>query len=260
MEQRASLQVQGVSSTPQANEIGASAAANFNVGENHGLNPPTQKTSLPFNPTSTSSFVRQVASVIGTGFEHVDQTGTGIGSHDPAIHYNVKDLVLPPRQVADTFLHNYWDLFHPINPILHRPTFDAVYSQLWQPKETGDSAQDVVFYSTLNIVLALGCQSSQNLAESDRESFASELYLRSVRLISLDSLDTSSLQIVQFLVLRGFCLFYTPYADRCWMTVGSALRVAQGLGIHFESPAAVSSQLDREMHRRVWHNCVLLDW
>jgi hypothetical protein len=210
--------------------------------------------------TSTSSFVQQVASVVGSGYEHVDKTGTGIGhsiSHSTA-EYNVKDLVLPPRQLADNLLQCYWELFHPVLPILHHPTFNAAYSQLWQPI-AGNKAQDVLFHSTLNIVLALGCQRNEALEETEREDLSKEFYRRSAKLISLDALDASSLQIVQLLVLRGSYLLYTPYADRCWNTVGVALRVAQAVGLQSVG-TAVSNQLNREMRRRVWHSCVMLDW
>ncbi|KAF4629417.1 hypothetical protein G7Y89_g8733 [Cudoniella acicularis] len=139
-----------------------------------------------YGASSNSSFVQQVASVVGSGYEHVDKTGIGIGcsiSRHSTADYNVKDLVLPPRQLADSLLQCYWELFHPVYPVLHRPTFHAAYSQLWQPIEvsglaTHNKTQDVVFYSTLNIVLALGCQRNEALAETEREDLASEFYKR----------------------------------------------------------------------------------
>lgn len=220
------------------------------------------------NATSNSSFVQQVASVIGSGFEHVDKTGTGIGCsiplHSP-VDFNVKGLVLPPRQLADSLLQCYWEIFHPIYPVLHRPTFHGVYSQQWLPAEslgftTDNKVQDVVFYSMLNIVLAIGCQRNEALTVPEREDLADEFYRRSVQLVSMDALDTSSLQIVQLLILRGFYLLCTPHADRCWVTVGAALRVAQAIGLQSAKLTVASTQLDREMRRRLWYNCFLLDW
>lgn len=226
--------------------------------------------SRDYNPvpdaTSNSSFVQQVASVVGSGYDHVDSTGIGIGtiSRHSNVEYNMKDLTVPTRQLADSFLQCYWELFHPVYPVLHKPSFYAKYIQLWQPFDLSGSVshnnhQDVVFHSTMNIVLALGCQRNIALTVADREDLASEFYKRSVRMVSMDTLDTSSLQIVQLLLLRGFYLLYTPYANRCWSTIGVALRVAQAVGLHVAT-AGVSHQLDREMRRRVWHICVLLDW
>ena len=212
--------------------------------------------------------MQQVASVVGSSYEHIDSTGTGIGcsiSRHSTADYNAKELVLPPRQLADSLLHCYWELFHPIYPVLHRPTFHAYYSQLWQPIDASGLApqsktHDAVFHATLNIALAVGCQRNEALAGTEREDLTSEFYRRSVKLVSIDTLDTSSLQIVQLLLLRGFYLLGTPYADRCWSTVGVALRVAQAVGLQSARTTAASSQLNREMRRRVWHNCVLLDW
>ena len=215
--------------------------------------------------TSNSSFVQQVASVIGSNFEHVDKTGTGIGgSRHSTNDFNVNNLVLPPRHLADSILKCYGDLFHPVYPVLHYPMFTAAYDQLWQPASTltrnYNVMQDIVFYSTLNIVLALGCQLNEALSEVERQDLATEFFKRSVRQVSLDDLGTPSLQIVQLLLLRGFFLLYTPDVDRCWITVGAALRVAQGVGLQSAGTTAAISQLDREMRRRVWHICVHLDW
>jgi len=211
--------------------------------------------------TSTSSFVEQVASVVGTGYVHNDKTGTGIGhliSHH--INADVKDLILPPRSLADNLLRCYWDLFNPIFPILHLPTFDVAYNQLWQPCTGSEhsEAQNVLFHSTLNIALALGCQRNEMLEETEREDLSWEFYKRSIKLVSLDSLDTPSLQIVQLLVLRGYFLLYTPLADRCWNTAGVALRVAQAVGLQSDRTGNYH-QLTREMRRRVWYTCVMLD-
>jgi hypothetical protein len=270
----AHVQVPFVSSVTQAKDSADFVVFSKDRHDRHDQDTAIQETSLPvdcapvYGTSSNSSFVQQVASVVGSGYEHVDHTGTGIGcsiSRHSTTDYNVKDLVLPPRQLTDSLLQCYWELFHPVYPVLHHPTFHGVYGQLWQPIEvsslaTHNKTQDVVFHSTLNIVLALGCQRNEALAETEREDLASEFYRRSVRLVSIDALDTSSLQIVQLLLLRGFYLLSTPYADRCWSTVGVALRVAQAVGLQSARTAAASNQLNREMRRRVWHNCVLLDW
>lgn len=275
LEESARVQVPFVPYVTPKNDLADIVALSKDHHDNPGQDAAIQETDSPANSdvvckaTSNSSFVQQVALVIGSGFEHVDKTGTGIGCstsrHSP-VDYNMKGLVLPPRQLADRLLQCYWELFHPIYPVLHRPTFHDVYSQLWLPTEllgftTHNKVQDVVFYSMLNIVLAIGCQRNEALTVPEREDLAGEFYKRSVKLVSVDALDTSSLQIVQLLILRGFYLLCTPHADRCWVTVGVALRIAQAIGLQSAKPTAASTQqLNREMRRRVWYNCFLLDW
>ncbi|KAF5681232.1 hypothetical protein FHETE_21 [Fusarium heterosporum] len=139
-----------------------------------------------------------------------------------------------------------------------------MYDKLWQQsispacsyKQTND---EVVFHATLNMVFALGCQRSEHISSAERIRFADSFYKRSQQLISIETLDFSSLQIVQLLLLRAIYLHYTKYADRCWNMVGVAVRVAQGLGLHLEQSSSSSNQLKREMRRRVWHNCIALD-
>lgn len=211
--------------------------------------------------SSNSAFVEQVASVVGSGYDHIDKTGTGIRVSKFTPDYNTKDIILPTREFADKYLHCYWEFFHPIFPILHRPKFHTIYSQLWQPATASQpKLDDAVFYSILNMVLALGCQRNESLGVSERDDLANEFYRRSVKLLSLDTLDASSLQIVQLLVLRGFYLLYSPLADRCWIVTGAAVRVAQVIGLQSVKTEAALNQFDREMRRRVWHNCVILDW
>ena len=274
LEESARVQVPSVPYTRQGNDLADIAVLSKNHYDNPSQDVAAQETDSPANSavvckaTSNSSFVQQVASVIGSDFEHVDKTGTGIGCSKPChspVNFDMKGLVLPPRQQADSLLQCYWELFHPIYPVLHRPTFHDVYSQLWLPTEllgfnSYNKDQDVVFYSMLNIVLAIGCQRNEALTVPEREDLAGEFYTRSVKLVSIDALDTSSLEIVQLLILRGFYLLCTPHADRCWAVVGVALRIAQAIGLQLAKPTVASTQFNREMRRRVWYNCLLLDW
>ncbi|OHF03724.1 hypothetical protein CORC01_01043 [Colletotrichum orchidophilum] len=172
-------------------------------------------------------------------------------------------VMLPERWLADSLLHSFWEFVHPVFPILHRPSFIASFEAVWQPSRGRPPARDhtdVVFHATLSIVLALGGQRTDQVSVSEQVRLAESFYKQSVKLVSVDTLDHSSLQVVQLLLLRGIYLHYTQHADRCWNTVGVALRVAQGLGLHSQGDRATSeSQVKREMRRRVWHCCLTLD-
>ncbi|KAK9249787.1 fungal-specific transcription factor domain-containing protein [Lipomyces tetrasporus] len=200
-----------------------------------------------YGPNSNSAFVDEIVRVTGSssGRDHnsspVSSGPAHIGFPVPEhskLDYDLRDLTLPARQRADALLQCYWDFIHPICIILHRPSFEAQYDRLWQSNAVldthrRDEAPDVVFYSTLNIT--------------------------SHRLISVETLDMSTLSIVQ-LLLRGIYLLYTPYTDRCWNIASVAIRIAQNIGLdtprlHEESP----NQLVREMRRRVWYTCVAVD-
>ncbi|KAK1239806.1 hypothetical protein MKX08_007248 [Trichoderma sp. CBMAI-0020] len=75
-----------------------------------------------------------------------------------------------------------------------------------------------------------------------------------------DILGTTSVSVVQWLLLSGVYLQSTKYASHCWNSIGLAIRLAQSLGLHLEHPGPKSEgQLNREMRRRIWHTCVVLD-
>ncbi|OBS20254.1 hypothetical protein FPOA_06639 [Fusarium poae] len=170
----------------------------------------------------------------------------------------------PPDHLVPTLLRTFYDSIHPVFPLLHWSSFTTMYNSIGRPNMTLDDCHyqardDLVFHAILNMVLALGCQRSKDALLSQRKQYADSFYRRSQRLVSIETLDFASLEIVQLLLLRGIYLHYTSYANRCWNMVGVALRVAQSLGLNFEHAASSKSQLEREMRRRVWHNCIALD-
>jgi hypothetical protein len=229
-------------------------------------------------PSSNISFFKQVLQ-LKDNKEHTEPPGELLPSPEERgmpdligftvnqphnLAQNMDPVSLPDRQLSDALLQCFSHCIHPIFPILHWPSLTTMYDRLWQPALSVDcyynrGRDDLVFHAILNMVLALGCQYIEHIPATQRSQFADSFYRRSQQLISVETLDFSSLQIVQLLLLRGLYLHYTNYADRCWNIIGVALRVAQGLGLHLEEAVAPKNQLNREMRRRVWHNCVALD-
>lgn len=172
-------------------------------------------------------------------------------------------LVLPPRPFADDLLRWYWQHVHSIFPFLHWPTFQSQYHALWGPRNPlGTPAQEfeeTVFHASLNMVLGVACQRNDSLPPTQRQHQAEEFYKRSRRLISIESIDTASVPVVQLLLLRGMYLYFAGRADRCWLMIGAAVRVAIGMSLHV-TPKKPLNQLEREMRRRLWYGgCVVLD-
>lgn len=169
--------------------------------------------------------------------------------------------VLPLRYRADKFLNCYWDFVHPVFPLLHKHPFAWKYQQIWLPHEKfPQSAEDTVFLCNLNLVLALGCQFCRDIDAHERLTMANQFYERSQRVLLFDILGTTSLPVVQWLLLTAVYCQSTSHASRCWNSIGLAIRLAQSLGLHMEhSTHSVKSQVELEMKRRIWHNCVVLD-
>lgn len=173
--------------------------------------------------------------------------------------------VLPMRRQADNFLLCYWEFIHPLFPVLHKPTFLRKYDRLWVEGDKGQTqydseAEEAIFTSTLNLVFALGCKFSGLIDASQKSSAADDFYQRSRQSYPFDILDSTSISLVQMLILTGVYLQSTQHASRCWNSVGLAIRMAQSLGLHVDHSSRRSiSQLELEMRRRIWHTCVHLD-
>ncbi|KAL6871763.1 fungal-specific transcription factor domain-containing protein [Trichoderma longibrachiatum] len=228
-----------------------------------------------FGPPSTHSFINRVIASIEPCSKPStpaskpasskpflnDPIGFTVSNADD-VRLDMDALLLPEKKLADSLTSTYFRYSHLNFPVLHRPTFMKKYDNLWQStdsfsllKYTGD---DLLLLATINIVLAIGCQRSENCPANSRKRDAESLYRRSVRLISAETLDSYSFEIMQLFILRIIYLQYTSFASRCWSTLGIAQRVAHGLGLHKDAPGSMG-QLEREMRRRVWHVLVIMD-
>lgn len=232
-------------------------------------------TSISYGGASTIAFLRNLSSL-------VDGPGT-LHKQVPVAHQrliwplkarlakttdqiNPAFLVLPPRRMADNFVESYFGIVHPLYPILHQPTFMRSYQALWHvdasrtTKIEPEPIESTLFWSTMNLVFALGCQFSNSVDPSNRSSLAADFYERSQRISYTEYIDTSSIDEVQALLLTTVYLQSTHQASRCWNVLGLAIRAAQALGMHLEQAYQVcTSQYEREVGRRIWYNCVILD-
>ncbi|CZR66265.1 uncharacterized protein PAC_16166 [Phialocephala subalpina] len=188
-------------------------------------------------------------------------------SRESVLSWDAIAITLPERRLADDLLAKFWENIHPIFPVLHRPSMTEYYEQIWVANhEQNNSGSDcdkhskLILHATLNILFAIGCQFSETVAPQQSLTMADTFYQRSKKLFRFDELDSPSLSVVQLLLLTGIYLQSTRYSYRCWNTIGFALRVAQGLGLHIDrSASAFESQKQREMRRRVWYICIMMD-
>ncbi|KAL5363427.1 fungal-specific transcription factor domain-containing protein [Aspergillus floccosus] len=206
--------------------------------------------------------------------DHKDQwTNSMEDLLSPAVQFQFENIVLPPRPLADHLVDCYWTGIHTLYPFIHKPTFQQSYLRLWAaephsaPTESdskriglGDPASSpLIFYCALNAMFALGCQYS-NPAGAEREAKAEVFLQRSSNLLKqIDLLDQGELSLVQTLLLSAHYLQSTPYANRCWNTIGLACRMAQGIGLHSTDHDSQWSYDEVQMRRCIWHSCVMLD-
>ncbi|KAI6886897.1 hypothetical protein KC318_g15434 [Hortaea werneckii] len=179
----------------------------------------------------------------------------------PLAEINAGDSVIPLRRNADNYLQCFWDFIHPLFPILHRPSFNSSYERLWDPQSSAEEADgSVTFVPMLNLAFALGCQFSDLVPAEKKPEAAAAFYGRSRSVLLYDVLGSTQVSVIQWLLLSAIYLQSTSLATNCWTSAGLAIRLAQNIGLHLEPVGnATESQIDREMRRRVWHTCVVLD-
>jgi hypothetical protein len=227
-----------------------------------------------FGGSSSIAFVRALRQALIQGNQssslhyvenhsHVDEPTR---NQQAVVESNTSSFSLPSRRSADSYMRCFWKNTHPIYPILHKPTFMAVYEELWAPgTEVYSQSQrfpyeDPIFQATFNIVFAIGCQFSELVPAECQSNVADQFYQQSRKLLAFDALDSASLPLVQLLLLTGVYLQSSNHGNRCWNVVCLAIRNAQSLGLHVENPKSTSTnQIRRETRRRVWHVCMMLD-
>ncbi|TIA29914.1 hypothetical protein D6C78_09933 [Aureobasidium pullulans] len=183
-----------------------------------------------------------------------------------------QSAVLPIRRIADDLINCYWQYMHPLFPILHEPTFTAAYKKSWTsdqpiphatPKPTSDNPGEIkeaLFFSTLNIIFALGTRFCSSIPSTEKEITSKRFYRRARLNFPYDLLDFGSLPVLQMILLQGVYLQSTTEVSRCWNVIGVAVRMAQSLGLHAEgTQGRKKTQLELEMGRRLWWCCIVLD-
>ncbi|KAK0114201.1 hypothetical protein ONS95_013701 [Cadophora gregata] len=225
---------------------------------------PRQDANL-YGESSTIAFVRHVMHEPSPQPQENWQDTATSPELEPIRDKDESLMIYPRRQAADDYMNSFWEFVHPVFPILHKASFMSKYAEVWSPEPSkgpnGTSQVDeVAFSACLNLTFALGCQFSSFVSADKRVAVADEFYQRARKIFIFDILDTSSLPVLQMLLLTGVYLQSTKYSERCWNSVGLAIRAAQTLGLHSESTARrPARQITREIRRRVWHVCVTLD-
>lgn len=165
---------------------------------------------------------------------------------------------LPPRKQADYLVHTYWSLVDPLFPVLSRPRFMHSYGSF--VAGTMVNTNERIFVTTLNVIFALSIQLQESLVSHQRERLSGKYFQRAQDLLRLPVWETGSIDLIQCLLILSQYLQCTNKPHQTWMVVGSAVRIAQGLGLHL--PEIWTTSFDDEsvaLKRRVWQACIMMD-
>lgn len=107
--------------------------------------------------------------------------------------------------------------------------------------------------------MAAGTKIDSTLNASERIEDSELYYLRAVGLYSKQILRGTSIETVQFLLLWGQYLQGTQKSIEAWTVHGLAVKAAEALGLHSSECAKKLPPLEREIRKRTWFACIILD-
>ncbi|KZS88408.1 hypothetical protein SISNIDRAFT_531893 [Sistotremastrum niveocremeum HHB9708] len=184
------------------------------------------------------------------------QSGEDSPATDENPHLRIPLTPNIPPQVIQGLLNAYFTTLCPILPIITPSEFltltSPAHSTSINPGTPPSALSPILLYSICLVASALR-QFPQSVFNALRDTVRSLLD-------ASDVLSSTSLTHVQSLLILGMSSdAHSPFVPRAlsalWVRVGTAIRMAQDLGLH----RAESVRQNIEIRRRVWAACVISD-
>ncbi|KAJ4286514.1 hypothetical protein N0V90_013214 [Kalmusia sp. IMI 367209] len=192
---------------------------------------------------------------------HVSRRPSPVPTRFPlseTISVTTEPFVLPPEsetlRLIDIFFSSTGVLF----PYIDRDGFLQTYQQL---NSTNIRTVRRSWLGLLNIVLAMATSASHDstLSASERAAESEIFYRRALALCDKQIRRSASLEIVQMLLLTSQYLQGTERSVETWNVHGLAVKAAYQLGLHSPNALKQYPPLEREIRKRTWFGCIVLD-
>ncbi|KAJ0420236.1 fungal-specific transcription factor domain-containing protein [Aspergillus carlsbadensis] len=164
---------------------------------------------------------------------------------------------LPPDDETLSLIDRYFADNGLLFPYIHEETFRETYAQL----KRNHTVTRRTWLGVLNIVLALATLSTVlPVGDSEKRRVEAEgFYHRANALCAEHVMNGASLEIVQYLLLVTQYMQGTRSSNQTWTTHGLAVKVALQLGLHSADASKRFPPVEREMRKRTWFGCIVLD-
>lgn len=170
------------------------------------------------------------------------------------------EYVLPSRKVADTLMDHFFR--HAYIQWVDRLKFMRWYESLWTGEDRPgvDVVDEQINFANLNIIFALVYQSEPEELVENQAQLAQTYFLRAQKLLQLCLLDLNHLDLLWALLLLAQWFQSVNNVRGCTALVGLCILIARNLGLHRpERINKLPSQYRREVARRAWQACILMD-
>jgi hypothetical protein len=172
--------------------------------------------------------------------------------------------LLPTRGAADRLIQQYFDCVHPVARCVHRPTFQVQYAEFWnhvyQNIEPRPSLQALVFGAMFSASISM----DENTASQEFGRTQKSLY-EACKLGTESALSKANfLRTTRFETMQAFVMYLLPLCrdeiSRAHsVLVGTAVRMAECMGLHRDGETYGLNPLDTHVRRLVWHQLSFLD-
>ncbi|KAH8120062.1 fungal-specific transcription factor domain-containing protein [Phellopilus nigrolimitatus] len=184
---------------------------------------------------------------------------------------NIKEdnipVQMPSTEHQDRLIELYFIYVHPELPVLHKPTFMALYLASKSPRLSVNPTprlSKLLLLSMFTVASRLNTD-ERPLPEAGQMWEAGCDYLASARCILNAQFLHSSLPTCQALVILAYREFGLGSLEQCFLYLGLAIRMAQDLGLHRAADrwqrfgVDIFSPDQKQERKHVWWSCVIAD-
>lgn len=205
---------------------------------------------------------------------HVGHDLLRIETDDQSMSYDIQPAVLqkdfldelPPYEIAIQYCDAWFEFWRYIFPILHRPTFMRNLELMYFKKQTlPDPDIPAEIFAIFYLVLALGARQLQLTGEgpSGRPDIASSgddvVYFEKAMSYYGEVVQLATIRTIQFNELLVLWYVSTGKRSLAHQTIGSVARLCLELGMHRHSKRNNWNPLTREVRKRTFWVCYILD-
>ncbi|KAL7276243.1 DNA-binding transcription factor cat8 [Rhizina undulata] len=231
----------------------------FTVQETHSLMKNDAAESFYMGSASGIAFVELLKKKLKDGGLRIDEFDTEIffqtqGSVSSPNPQPWSAINIPPRLLSDQLLVSYFQEYHPLFPVLHRPTFLASYERLVSADGPAVNELPNHAIAQLFLVFAIALQQSEPRNGLDQQLFDSQ-WQHALNAIIMDS----TLETLQCLVLAQLCCFSRGDYPRLLQYKSLAVGIALRLGLNQNQRKFSLGALGGEMRKRAFWCTYCLD-
>ncbi|KAG9962313.1 hypothetical protein KCU61_g4725, partial [Aureobasidium melanogenum] len=171
---------------------------------------------------------------------------------------------LPPRHVADRLITQYLNAVHPVARLVHQPTFESQYNLFWSNLSNGTITpapiQAILFAAMFSAAVSLSDDAAASFSEMSKHSLVDRLREMTEFMLSrANLLRTTKIDTMQAFIMYMLPLCRTEISRAHSALVGTAIRLAQCMGLHRDGTTFGLSAVDTHVRRLIWYQICFLD-